>query len=288
MIRLVMRGLSLAVALSIVSVAWAGDKAQTLADIRKELDTLAAQLQSLKAELVSGGAAAMQAAGGASALDRMNTIEAELARLTGDTEKLQIKVDKVVSDGTNRIGDLEFRLCELEKGCDTSKLPETPTLGGSVSDVGATATDAGTTDASAAGGNGAAPAQEMTVSEQSDFDQAKAAFDAGDFQGAAGKFATFAQNYPGGPLTGQAQVLQGDALSQAGDTTGAAKAYLAAFSGAPNGPSAPKALVKLGAALGLLGQTQDACVTLGEVSARFPAAPEAADATAAMQKLGCQ
>ena len=38
----------------------------------------------------------------------------------------------------------------------------------------------------------------------------------------------------------------------------------------------------------ILGQTQDACVTLNEVPNRFPTAPEAAEATATMQKLGCQ
>jgi len=293
MIRPFFKVLSLAMALSVASTAWAADKTQTLADIRKELDQLGAQLQSLKSQLVAGGQPAIQAAGGASALDRMNALEAELTRLTADTEKLQIRVEKVVNDGTNRIGDLEFRLCELEKGCDTSKLPATPTLGGSVAadaaPVAAAVTKApATAGSTAAASSDAAAGQELTISEQSDFDAAKKAFDGGDFKGAADKFGAFAQDYPGGPLTGSAQVMQGDALGQAGDTTGAAKAYLAAFSADPKGKAAPKALLKLGASLGLLGQTQDACVTLNEVGVRFPQAPEAADATAAKQKLGCQ
>lgn len=285
MVRPLYKVLTLAVALAAASGAFAQDKTQSLADIRSEVATLAAQVQALKSELVAGGAPALQAAGGASALDRMNSIEAELSKLTSQTEQLQLRVEKVVTDGTNRVGDLEFRLCELEKGCDTSKLPETPLLGGkATTGVAATGTASAKPDPAVT----AVPTQDFAVNEKSDFDQAKAAFDAGDFPGAAGKFATFAETYPGGPLTGDAQVLQGDALSQTGDTTGAAKAYLAAFSGAPKGPSAPKSLLKLGAALGLLGQTQDACVTLGEVGVRFPQAPEAADAAGAMQKLGCQ
>lgn len=287
MIRPFGKVLVLAVALAAASGVFAQDKSETLASMRTELETLAAQLQSLKSELVSGGQAAIQAAGGPSALERMNAMEAELARLTSATEQLQIRIEKVVADGTNRVGDLEFRICELEKGCDSANLPITATLGG---DAGAAPAATGTASATAtvpATADPAAPKVELAINEQSDFDRAKAKMDGGDFAGAAADFATFANNYPGGPLTGEAQFLQGEALTQAGDTAGAARAYLAAFSGAPEGPRAPAALVRLGAALGLLGQTQDACLTLGEVGARFPNAPEAADALTAKQQLAC-
>lgn len=292
MIRAFAGALALTAALAAAGAGFGADKAQTLADIRAEVAQLAAGLQSLKSELVTGGQAAMQAAGGASALDRMNAMEAELARLTAATEKLQIRVDKVVADGTNRVGDLEFRLCELEKGCDTANLPETAALGGPVTagTSAGTAPDpaAGTTTNADPASGSPAPAVEMAMNEQSDFDRAKALMDGGDFVGAATQFATFTQNYPGGPLTGEAQFLQGEALGKTGDSAGSARAYLGAFSGAPQGPRAPAALLRLGAALGLLGQTQDACVTLNEVPARFPQAPEATEAKTTMQQLGCQ
>jgi hypothetical protein len=51
-------------------------------------------------------------------LQRMDALEAEIRRLASLTEELQIRVDSVVRDGTNRVGDLEFRLCELETDCD--------------------------------------------------------------------------------------------------------------------------------------------------------------------------
>lgn len=273
-----------AVLAATVTPALGQDKAQTLADIRAELAALAGELQALKSELLSGGQAAMQAAGGASALDRMNAIEAQLSRLTADTEALQNRVSRVVADGTNRVGDLEFRLCELEEGCDPASLPITQTLGGDTSGAAAPAV----TPVTSAPASSAGPTPELAVSEQADFDRAKGALDSGDFQGAADQFATFTQSYPGGPLTGDANFLRGEALSQLGDTPAAARAYLDAFSGAPDGPRAPAALLKLGAALGLLGQTQEACVTLGEVGTRFPTAPEAVEATTAMRSLGCQ
>lgn len=273
--------LLLAVAL-LGAPAVAQERAQTIADMRSELSALAGQLQALRSELVAGGASAMQQAGGASALDRMNAMEAELSRLTSQAEALQNQVNRVVADGTNRIGDLEFRICELEEGCDPSNLPITQTLGGG---TGAGAALPPVTTLPATGGT---PTPELALSEQADFDAAKAAFDAGDYQSAADKFAAFTTNYPGGPLTGEAQFMRGEALQKMGDTSNAARAYLNAFSGAPDGPRAPAALLKLGAALGVLGQTQEACVTLGEVGLRYPTAPEAVEASTAMQALACQ
>jgi hypothetical protein len=60
----------------------------------------------------------------------MDTIEATLARLTARTEEVELRLNRVVSDGTNRIGDIEYRVCELTEGCDPATLAATPTLGG--------------------------------------------------------------------------------------------------------------------------------------------------------------
>jgi tol-pal system protein YbgF len=247
------------------------------------LAALAAEFNALKAELVSSGAAASGAAGG-DALQRMDTIEAELARLTARTEAVELKLNRVVSDGTNRIGDIEYRVCEVTEGCDPATLGATPTLGG---DTGAalapvaTVTDTGAGTAPATGGT------ELAVAEQADFDRAKEVLGQGDFPGAAALFATYAQSYPGGPLVPEAHYLRGEALSKSGDTGNAARAYLDAFSAAPEGPLAPDALLKLGEGLGALGQVPEACVTLSEVGTRFPGSAEASNATLAMQGLGC-
>jgi tol-pal system protein YbgF len=261
---------------------FAQDRAQTLADIRAELGALAAEFNALKAELVSSGAAASGAAGG-DALQRMDTIEAELARLTARTEAVELKLNRVVADGTNRIGDIEFRLCEATEGCDPTSLGATPTLGeAGGAAVAPVATETGAGSAPATGGT------ELAVAEQEDFDRAKEVLGQGDFPGAAALFATYAQSYPGGPLVPEAHYLRGEALTRQGDTGNAARAYLDAFSAAPNGPLAPDALLKLGEGLGALGQVPEACVTLAEVGTRFPGSIAATQSTVAMQGFGCQ
>ncbi|PKP72515.1 MAG: tol-pal system protein, partial [Alphaproteobacteria bacterium HGW-Alphaproteobacteria-6] len=60
----------------------AQDRPGELAAIRAELAALASDLQALRSATQAGGAAAVQAAGGASALERMDAIEARLVQLT--------------------------------------------------------------------------------------------------------------------------------------------------------------------------------------------------------------
>lgn len=285
MLRLVVVVLGLALAGPVL----AQDRAQSLADIRAELQKLASDLQSLRSELVSGGAPALQAAGGGSALERMDAMEAAMTQLTAQTEELQNRINRVVADGTNRIGDLEFRLVELEGG-DVSNLPITATLGqpGSAAPApAAPAPAAPAPDAAAAPVVDTAGAS-MAVNEQADFDRAQEVLGQGDFRRAADLFAAFAQSYPGGPLTVTALFQRAEALRQLGDTKGQAQSYLDAYNADPEGPRAAEALLALGRSLADLGQMSEACVMLSEVGARFPRSQAAADAANTMQGLQCQ
>jgi tol-pal system protein YbgF len=266
--------LALALILPLAAAAQT-DRAQTLADLRAEVALLTQAITGLRQELVATGASQPGLAGG-SALQRMDAIEAALADLTAKTEALEFRINQVVADGTNRIGDIEFRLTELEGG-DLAALPATPPLGG----------QAGTTPAVTPAPATGTDAPELAVGEQADFDRAREVLGQGDFRTAADLFKTFTETYTGGPLSGEAYFLLGDALSQTGDTAGAARAWLESFSGTPNGPRAPEALFKLGQALGKLGQVPEACVTLREVGVRFPASTAAPQATQAMTQLGC-
>lgn len=269
-------GLVLAAVISAAGVAQAQDQ-QTLADIRQELTVLHVEIQRLKREFSTTGSPAPNLSG-SSVLERVDAIEAELQRLTRQTEQLNQRVQNIVTDGTNRIGDLEFRLVELEGG-DLSTLGETSTLGGDTQTEVAVAPTPPQPEITEQG--------ELAVGEQADFDAASQALADGDFQTASDLFLQFDQSYPGSPLAAQANLRRGQALEGLGDTREAARAFLASFTGDSEGPLAPEALFELGAALGRLGQTDQACITLGEVGVRFPSSAPASSATQEMAALGC-
>ncbi len=250
---------------------------QTLADIRQELTVLFVEIQRLKRELSTTGAPGVTV-GGTSVLDRVNAMEAELQRLTSQTEELEFRVDRIVRDGTNRIGDLEFRLLELEGG-DVSQLGETTTLGGGeMPQVPATGA-ALPTDTEGE--------TELAVGEEADFKAAAAAAETGDYQQAVTLLNGFNEAYPGSPLAPRAALLRGLSLKELGDTREAARAFLESYTISPDGAVAPDAVLELGTALGKLGKTREACVTLGEVAVRFPASTAVASAQTEMLALGC-
>ncbi len=277
--------LILALALGLAAPAAAQERTQTLADIRQELVVLKGEIDGLRRELSTTGRAMGTGASGP-ALARLDTIEAALTALTAKAEAIEFRLNKVVEDGTRRIADIEFRLTELAGG-DLGRLPETPPLGGQAPAVTGPAAPAPVAPAPGAAGTAAAGGAQLAMSEQADFDAARAAFEGGDWRGAATRFAAFTDTYTGGPLTQEAHFLRGEALARLGETANSARAYLEAFSGRPDGPRAPEALFKLGQALGQLGQGPEACVTLQEVTVRFPGSPPAADAAAAMRAFGC-
>jgi len=245
---------------------------QTLADIRQELSVVFVDLQRLKQELnttgLSGGTS------GGSVLDRVNAIENQVQSLTSKAEELEFRIDRIVRDGTNRLGDLEFRLCELEADCDIANLGETPTLGG---------VDAAPQPAAAL----APDTSGLTVNENADYQAAQSALGFEDYAQAADLFERFVETYPGGPLTIDARYFQGVAHEALGEMRAAARTYLNAFTADPVGTRAPDALYKLGSTLGALGSLTEACVTLDEVVNRFPGGDAAARATSTRSTLGC-
>ena len=253
----------------------AQDRAKTLADIRQDLSVLYVEIQRLKRELSTTGGAGVSMQG-TGLIERVDGIEAEVRRLTEDVEETRNMVERVVTDGTNRIGDLEFRLVELEGG-DVGQLGETTTLGGV--DVGAVTPPA--LPAPDAGG------AQLAIGEQADFDAAQAALGSGDYQTAADRFGQLIDSYPGTPLTQRAQLGRGRALMELGQTGPAARAFLESYSVQPDGPDAPDALLRLGLALDGLGQRDEACITLAEVTTRFPNAPQSVEAQTARADRNC-
>ena len=209
------RATILILSLALPGTLLAQDRTQSLADIRQDLTLLSIEVKRLRTELSTTAAGQVSVAG--DTIERVNAIEAELQRLTSKTEELEFRINSVVEDGTNRIGDLEFRLVELEGG-DVSKLGETSTLGGgaapAVSSGAAAAQTAAVAPEPSAQTDGGS---QLAVGEDTDFRRASEALANGDFQSAADQFAAFRQTYPGGPLDPEALLGQGQALEGTGD-----------------------------------------------------------------------
>ncbi len=267
-------------------LAMAQDKAKTLADLRAELTRLAQDIQGLRAELVASGPEGMRAAGGVTALDRLNSMEAALAQLTGQTEALGKRIDRVVTDGTNRIGDLEFRLCEMQEGCDLGALGDTPPLGqpgaGAAPDALSTPTPAASTPAPS---NPATPATEAPSPAA-----AGAAAAAAAVAGAAGpaemgvtpppKPATPATPTPatGAPLQAgeQAEIDRAREVLGQGDFRGAADRFAAFAAAHPQSPLIGEARYLQGQALAGAGETKAAAEVWLDAFSGDPDGPRAA------------
>ncbi|AUH66305.1 tol-pal system protein [Paracoccus zhejiangensis] len=256
--------------------------AATLADLRTQLGQLTDELQALRGELVASGAAGFQAAGGDSAIDRMNAMEAQLSRLTGQTEKLQHEIQRVVRDGTRRIGDIEFRLCEMDANCDLGALMTQPDLG-SQGGGGGVSVGGQTAPATAEETGAATP----TGAEQQDFDRAQEVLGQGDFLRAAELFAAVAQTHAGGPLTAEALFMRGSALDNAGDAKGAATAWLEAFAADPQGSRSAESLLGIARIISETDEPQTACLYLSEIPVRFAGTDAATEAERRMAALEC-
>jgi len=261
---------------SLPGAVLAQGKTETLADIRVQLTQLGGELASLRSELMSTGSIARM--GGSSALERMESMELELMRLTGRTEEIEMKVKRILLDGTNRLEDLEFRVVELEGG-DTSSLGSTPLGGGAAAPA----------PAAPIGAMGAPPAKPTSLpQEQADFDRAREVLGQGDFRGAEDLLAAHAATWGSGPLSGEVLFLHGEAIEAQGDVGRAARSYLDSFTSYPDGPRAAEAMFRLGRALGVLQQGYEACLTLGEVGTRYPGHPIVVEAEAERARLQCQ
>ncbi|MEZ5724025.1 MAG: tol-pal system protein [Paracoccaceae bacterium] len=268
--------------------------AATLADMQAALRAVSADLQALRAELLASGASGFAAAGGDSAIDRMNAMEAQIAELTDRTEQLSNRIKRIVADGSNRIGDVEFRLCEMDPSCDLGALmtAELGRQGGLIAP--------GAGEAMPRPRNSyvnamplppmAEPAPGMpppTEEEERELASANDLVIAGKWAEAIAVLDHLVSSHAGGPLTVDALYLRGIAQTSNLQPEAAAQSWLMAFSAAPDGPHAAASLMALSRVMGALDTPADACPYLAELIRRFPDAPEAAEAALAAEAAAC-
>ncbi|MEM8789197.1 MAG: tol-pal system protein YbgF [Pseudomonadota bacterium] len=274
---------------------------QILAEISAEIKGLQRQLQALSQELVAPDPLSTGIENPAPLRARVEETAAEVTRLQAALEAAEQRIEAVVADGNNRIGDLEFRLLELSGG-DYANYQEPAPLG---SLPGADPGDPQNPQAAVASAAPAPPAPRSAPAEAGEsetatlgldpglsapaapaaptgvpateaeaFQAALARYQSGDYQGAAQDFETLLDTYANGSLSGEALFWRGEALAALGQWNQAARSYLNSFSGAPQGAKAPEALYRLGVSLARLGQTEEACLTLAEVPRRYQTIPQ--------------
>lgn len=255
----------------------------TLAQLRAEIGALSGLVAGLAGQVSSGGTAVPLTLDG-SALDQIDRLRMELSSLTGRTEALEFRIRRVVDDASNRIGDLEFRLTELEGG-DTSALPQGRPLGGTElggTELGDTSSGSG---AGIIGDTGTAP--ELAAGERAAFDSAVAALDSGDMAAGMAGLDAFLQTYPGSPLNAQASQRLAQAQAASGAEGDAARTWLNLYLAGPDSDTAPLALLELGESLGRLQQVAEACVMFDELLTRFSTSAQVDGAMAAKARLTC-
>lgn len=254
-------GVALATGGALAQSTWSGSSSPE--DLRYRLDILDAELADIRARLggeVGSAVRQPSAGGGGVSDDRLNQLEGEIRRLTATVEQMQNQLNRIASDATRRFGDIEFRLNELEGNpTDGTVLP----LGGPQTGQDGRGTIAST-----------GPSQPVSVSEQGDLDRAARDVEQGRFDQAEDSLRRFLNQYPDSPLTGHAWFWLGESQFVRGQHAEAARSYLNGYQYERTGPQAPANLYKLGVTLGRLGQLNEACLTLREVSAQFPNAPD--------------
>jgi tol-pal system protein YbgF len=158
--------------------------------------------------------------------------------------------------------------------------------------TGSTAPSAGATAAPAPSGSAAAsPAPEMaalppafgaaTAPGASDAGGAKQLYETAygylmqrDYTAAQSAFEDFLTRYPQDSLAGNATYWLGEAHFVRGEYKAAASSFLKGYQTYAGNPRAADSLLKLAMSLDRLGQKDAACSSFGELSSRFPNAPE--------------
>ena len=262
----------LAAALSAALPAAAQQRIQ-VGDLVNRLNALEAEVARLRV--------APRAGGGAS-LARLDQIEAELRRVTGLVERLDFEQRQARTANAERMKALEERLNALEdRGSAVSVAPERPAEDRPPATVD-TAADAplyqpypganAGPDAPDPYRPAPPPVAASGQSAQALYDEGIQLLQRGSYDRAGAQFESLVAAHEGDPLAGQAQFWLGDMHFRLGRYEQAATAFLASFRGWPEGPKAADSLLKLGMTLATIGKTEEACLSFSQVPARYPSA----------------
>lgn len=261
----------------------------SVADLRAELVLLDDQIRQVRDALVAQGTPRGLPREAATPLTRVDQLEAELRRITARVEVLSNELSRVVEAATNRVGEIEFRLTELEGG-DVSLLatPEPPLGGGITTVAPPMPAPRGTAPAGATAIEGVAPSVEPDGSAPLARGDGTAPLAGGDgtppLAGADGTAPLADTDGTAPPADGNAAQLtvteQGDfdravAAAEAGDHAAAAAQFDTFLRTYPGGPLSGEAQFRRGEALAALGDWQGAARSFLDAFSGAPEGPRA-------------
>jgi len=290
--------------------------AQRIERLERDLQTLRGQ--AFRGSGSGGSAGAGVATSGESIArlsERLDVIEENMRKLTGQIEEQGYQNDQISQKLDRFIGDAEFRFKTLEGGhggaqagaggppatddpaAETApaapKSTASAATGGSAGQ-GSLAPGAGTlgtisgsamqgtTPPPAADapkpGKQAAAAAGATLPKGNPADQYNYAFGLirrGDYESAEKAMAEFVATHPKSDLAGNAQYWLGETFYVRGDIKSAAQSFLVALQKYPNSPKGADNMLKLGLSLAQLKQKEEACLTLKAVPEKYPQASAA-------------
>lgn len=187
---------------------------------------------------------------------RVDALEAQLARLTGQSEENAFKLRQLEESLAKFRADAEFRLNAVEQG--GAPAPS--------SSSGASASPASSSS------NEIAPMPTQTAADTAPADPGEAAYlagfrmwDSGDFAGAQAALDAMIKKYPKHPRASYAQNLAGRAYLDGGKPATAAKIFLGNYQTNPKGDRAADSLYFLGQALVKLKKPAEACKVYDEL-----------------------
>lgn len=233
---------------------------------------------------------------------RLSALEGQIRDLTGRIEETLNRVTIVQQRLDKLVGDVDFRLGQIEKGgapaaaaeaapAPAAAAPGTPASAPVVRPGEAriqlvpggpaTAPQAANPQAAQAGGAPAAAANVALPAgpPETQYEFAyglyqQAVQDRGDFGRAESALRGFVSANGTHRLAGDAQYWLGETFYARRDWNNASAAFAEQFRRFPQNAKAPDSLLRLGQSLGQLNRKADACGTLAELDRRYPAATQ--------------
>ena len=187
--------------------------------------------------------------------NRINSLEDSLRTLTGQVETLQHNIDTINQRVDRLVGDVDFRLTEIEKNTlNTSGVAAQSSAVSTPVNANSPTKDSAPTDAVNA------------------YNDAYGLLKKGDYAAAEAALERFLAQNPNHDLAGNAQYWLGETYYVRGDFERAVVAFAKGFEKYKNGSKGADSLLKLGLSMANLNKKNEACIALKSFAKEFPKA----------------